>query len=118
MMNKRGQGGLSINTIIVAIIAVVVLLLIVAFFTGGISNVSSKIGDIFGVQTAGSDLDLVRGRCSNLCESAKLLDDDQWKDSSYCKQTFDIEINGEDKSESCYNGDNIGVSCGQVTANC
>ena len=117
-MNKRGQGGLSINTIIVAIIAVVVLLLIVAFFTGGISNVSNKIGEIFGVQTAGSDLDLVRGRCSNLCENAKLLDESQHADSSYCKQNFEIDVNGETRNEFCYNGNNIGVSCGQVTAAC
>ena len=51
-MNKRGQAGLPMNTLIVAIIAIIVLLLIVTFFTGGLGTIGEKIREIFGAGTA------------------------------------------------------------------
>lgn len=46
-MNKKGQGGLSMNTIVVAIVAIIVLLLIVTFFTGGLGEIREKITKTF-----------------------------------------------------------------------
>ena len=38
-MNKKGDVGLSTNTIIIAIVGIIVLLLVVTFFTGGMATV-------------------------------------------------------------------------------
>ena len=115
IMNKKGQGGLSINTIIVAIIAVVVLLLIVTFFTGGMSTVFSKIRGVFTGGTAGYDIDLARSNCQGYCERAKLMETNQQADSTYCKQTFDMDGDGE-STDNCYEtGSSIRINCPGVS---
>jgi hypothetical protein len=96
MYYKRGQGGLSMNTIIIAIIGIIVLLLIVTFFTGGMSTVFNRIRGVFSGGTAGYDVDLAKANCQAYCARAKLLDRDQWRDSTFCTQSFDI--GGEDGS--------------------
>jgi len=90
-MDKRGQGGLSMNTIIVAIIGIIVLLLIVTFFTGGTSTIFGKIRDVFTGGTAGYDRDLAVSNCQNFCERAKLGPSAQIGASAYCNEKFDID---------------------------
>src|SRR3989338_10632036 len=86
-INKRGQGGLSTDTIIIAIIAIIVLLLVVTFFTGGVSTVFGKIRDVFTGGTAGYDVDLAKSNCQDYCQRAITLNQEP-KDSTYCTQTF------------------------------
>ena len=103
-MNKKGQGGLSMNTIIVAIIGIIVLLLIVTFFTGGMATVFNKIRGVFGTGTAGYDADLARANCNAYCERAKLLTNDVAKSgSTYCKQDFELgQSDGSTKTTRCW----------------
>tara|TARA_Y100000034_G_scaffold149_1_gene244 strand:- start:1100 stop:1453 length:354 start_codon:yes stop_codon:yes gene_type:complete len=89
-MNKKGQGGLSMNTIIIAIIGIIVLLLIVTFFTGGMATVFGKIKGVFGGGTAGSDMALSRSFCESYCQTAK-LNKDKIGESTYCNKKFDVE---------------------------
>ena len=92
-MDKKGQGGLSMNTIIIAIIGIIVLLLIVTFFTGGMTTVFGKIRGVFGGGTAGYDVDLAKANCQAYCERAKLLDTDVAKSTStFCTQAFPIAM--------------------------
>ena len=120
MNNKRGATELSMNTIILAIIAIIVLLLIVTFFTGGLSTVFGKIRDVFKGGTAGYDVDLAKAQCQSYCERAKLLDANAVKESTYCKQQFDIETSpgsGQTEPQKCsVSGGKIytpcSVSCG------
>jgi|SRR3989344_3401092 len=90
-MNKKGDVGLSTNTIIIAIVGIIVLLLVVTFFTGGMATVINKIRGVFGGGTAGFDIDLAKANCQAYCERAKLLDTDEAKQgSTFCTQKFDI----------------------------
>ena len=115
MMNKKGQGGLSVNTLIVAIIAVIVLLLIVTFFTGGVSTVFGKIREVFTGGTAGYDIDLARSQCQSHCERARLSTPDQQASSTYCTQTYDTDGDGS-ATDTCNGaGSPIRVSCPGVT---
>ena len=99
-INKRGQGGLSTDTIIVAIIAIIVLLLIVTFFTGGVSTVFGKIRDVFTGGTAGYDVDLAKSNCQSYCQRAITLK--QSTESTYCKQTFKIGEGNVQRDVHCY----------------
>ncbi len=93
-MNRRGQGSLPMNTLIVAIIAIIVLLLVVTFFTGGLGTVGEKIRSIFQKSTAGYDLNIARNFCKDYCSAAKDLDVSQQPNSAYCKEKFDIKPAG------------------------
>ncbi len=109
MMNKRGQGGLSMNTIVVAIIAIIILLLLVTFFTGGLSTIGQRITDVFKTGTSGYDLDLAVKNCQDYCERAKNLPSGSVANSALCKQTFKIDINrdgvaGDDEVYACVSG--------------
>ena len=109
-MNKRGQGGLSMDTIVVAIIAIIVLLLIVTFFTGGLGTIGQRISDVFQKGTAGYDLDLAVKNCQDYCSRAQQLPTDTLKQASpYCNVGFDTD--GDKTDESCKS---IGVTCSGV----
>ena len=121
-MNKKGQGGLSMNTIIVAIIGIIVLLLIVTFFTGGMSTVFGKIRGVFSGGTAGYDVDLARVNCESLCERAQRIStgnvastNAQKVASAYCKTTFDVPdpSSGNIAAKRCFNSP-ISVTCSGV----
>ena len=116
-MNKKGEAGLPMNTLIVAIIAIIVLLLIITFFTGGLGTIGEKIREIFGQGTAGSDLNLAVKFCEDYCSSAKNLPDTQKVDSAYCTKTFDIKkADGTvDKNKPCWG---LGVGCLGVEDKC
>ncbi len=122
-MNKRGQAGLPMNTLIVAIIAIIVLLLIVTFFTGGLGTIGEKIRDIFGKGTAGYDLNIARNFCTDYCNSAKRLvkeggvaDTDAQKNSAYCHEKFDIKQGpGVLQDRNCKQ---VGVTCSGVQDQC
>ena len=111
-MNKKGQGGLSMNTIIIAIIGIIVLLLIVTFFTGGMATVFGKIKTVLGGGTAGSDVALSRAFCESYCQTAKLRSIDKVGESTYCQKTFDV-IDNKGKSHDKLHCNNvvIGVDC-------
>ena len=120
-MNKKGQGSISINTIIVAIVGIIVLLLIVTFFTGGMSTLFNRIRGVFSGGTAGYDIDLAKANCQAYCERAKLLDTDDAKSkSTYCTQKFDIvKVQGQNAVPVYCNQDPISVVCpGIDVGNC
>ena len=123
-MNKKGQGGLSMDTIIIAVIAIIVLLLIVTFFTGGMATVFGKIRNVFSGGTAGYDVDLAKNNCQDYCTRAQGLATSQEKQkSTYCTYAFKIDDdkNGkiDDKENYRYcRGSVVGVSCPEVERNC
>ena|SRR3989344_4948551 len=112
-MNKKGDVGLSTNTIIIAIVGIIVLLLVVTFFTGGMATVINKIRGVFGGGTAGFDIDLAKANCQAYCERAKLLDTSSQPTSTFCTQGFDIDSDGDGKTtkEYCNDGVNIKINC-------
>lgn len=124
-MNKRGQGGLSMDTIIIAVIAIIVLLLIVTFFTGGMATIFGKIRNVFSGGTAGYDIDLAKNNCQDYCTRAQgLATDSEKQKSTYCTYSFKIDNDPKDgkidEKESYYYcmGNAIGVSCPEVSNTC
>jgi hypothetical protein len=110
MMDKRGQGGLSMNTIVVAIIAIIVLLLIVTFFTGGLGTIGQRITEVFKTGTAGYDANLAVKNCQDYCAAAQKLPTDALKKNSpYCSIDFNVE--GYDDKQSC---EQLGVGCPKI----
>jgi len=96
-MNKKAQGGLSMNTIIAAVIAIIVLLLIVTFLTGGLGNIFGKIRDVFTGGTAGSDIELTKANCQNYCETAKTKTLSTDLDNvAYCTRRVNIDWSPKD----------------------
>jgi hypothetical protein len=113
MMDKRGQGGLSMNTIVVAIVAIIVLLLIVTFFTGGLGTIGQKITNVFETGTVGYDVDLAVKNCNDFCARAQKLPTDSLKEASpYCKQGFDTDGDPETEKISCKD---LGITCPEVS---
>tara|TARA_Y100000310_G_scaffold340181_1_gene435072 strand:+ start:90 stop:464 length:375 start_codon:yes stop_codon:yes gene_type:complete len=97
-MNKRGQGGLSMNTVVVAIVAIIVLLLVVTFFTGGLGTIGQRITNVFQTGTAGYTLDLAVQNCRDFCARAQDLpggESDLRSKSAYCQQEFSVDEGGE-----------------------
>ena len=95
-MNKRGQGGLSMDTIIIAVIAIIILLLIVTFFTGGMATIFGKIRNVFSGGTVGYDVDLAKSNCQDYCTRAQgLATPVEKSQSTYCTHQFDIKIEGQ-----------------------
>ncbi len=119
-MNKRGQGGLSMNTIVVAIIAIIILLLLVTFFTGGLSTIGQRITDVFKTGTAGYDLDLAIKNCQDYKARAETLaeagtPDPVIKQSAYCQQKFTLKgVSGEKR---CWDSE-IGVTSSVLQSQC
>ncbi|MEK6952398.1 MAG: hypothetical protein AABX29_05260 [Nanoarchaeota archaeon] len=123
-MNKKGQGGLSMDTIIIAVIAIIVLLLIVTFFTGGMATVFGKIRNVFSGGTAGYDIDLAKNNCQDYCTRAQGLATDVDKEkSTYCTYTFNMDTNDDkkvddkDTPQHCY-ASKINVGCVDVKDKC
>ncbi len=115
MMDKRGQGGLSMNTIVVAIVAIIVLLLIVTFFTGGLGTIGQRITNVFQTGTAGYETDLAVQNCRDFCARAQNLPTDTLKRKSpYCQQDFDTDGNPETAKQSCFE---LGVTCQKESGN-
>jgi len=107
-MNKRGQGGLSMNTIVVAIIAIIILLLLVTFFTGGLGTIGQRITDVFRTGTVGYDLDLAVKNCEDFCVRAERSVEAgaDKANTAYCREKFDVEAIGDGQSCS-----QLGVGC-------
>ena len=61
VMNKKGQEGVSIGTIIGIIIAVIVLIVVIVFFTGGFGGIAEKLQKFTG---AGASVETVIQACS------------------------------------------------------
>src|SRR3989344_6364131 len=119
-MNKKGDVGLSTNTIIIAIVGIIVLLLVVTFFTGGMATVINKIRGVFGSGTAGFDIDLAKANCQAYCERAKLLDTNVAKQTStFCTQKFDIvKTPGSEPVLTGCGESPISVICSGVSVSC
>ncbi len=92
MKSKKAQG-MPMNVIIIAIIVLVVLIIVIAFFAGGFSGIVSKIRGTFGGVTGQAE-DLAIQSCLSLCESAGNLPAESQPQSSFCKQSFLIDDDG------------------------
>jgi hypothetical protein len=87
----KGQG-LPMSFIVIAAIAALVLVLVIAFTVGGFGTFFGKIFG-GGEEAIGKDIDLIRGTCNNLCETAKSIQfTSQWETSSYCSRTFSVDL--------------------------
>ncbi len=107
-MNKKGQGGLSMDTIIIAVIAIIVLLILVLIFTGGMTKVSSRITSIFSQGTTGTDIELAKNSCESYCERAQGLTTSQEKQkTTYCTYTFKIDTSNPKDGKIGQGEDNI-----------
>ena len=127
MMDKKGQGSLSMNTIVVAIIAIIILLLLVTFFTGGLSTIGQRITEVFRTGTSGYDLDLAVRNCDDYCARAEKLGSNTLaiKSSAFCNQDFDIDLNvdnqltSNEKELKCYGTKSVpGVICSITVSQC
>jgi hypothetical protein len=116
-MSKRAQ--ISMNTIVYVSIALLVLILIVAFTTGGLGNLFGQVGE-----TAPGELDSSKARCTSICSTAKINVDSNghttWKNSLYCTEKFNIDIDGSgdidsDEIINCWDTP-IAVSCSKSLA--
>ena len=118
-MNKKGQGGLSMDTIIIAVIAIIVLLLIVTFFTGGMATIFGKIRNVFSGGTGGYDVDLAKNNCQNYCERAQLLKTPaEVQNHVYCTQEFKIQgADGKLYWQNCWSG-TTQVTCQGLAGSC
>ena len=110
-MDKRGQGGLSMNTIVVAIVAIIVLLLIVTFFTGGLGTIGQRITEVFQTGTAGYDVDLAVKNCNDYCIRAQTTPAGQLGLTAWCTQTFNTDGKTETPKIPCKD---VGVTCAGV----
>lgn len=123
-MNKKGAE-LSMNLVIIAVLAIIVFVIVVIFVLGGFGASTSKIKNIFFGTLVGTDRTIAVQTCQTRCEQAKLLPVATRAKSSYCKDSFymDEDGNGEaDKDTNnqyikfyCSNGAiervNLGVDC-------
>ena len=99
MMNKRGQG-LSMNTVIIAILVLVVLVFVIIFYTGGFSNIGTKISDIFGSSTIGQDKVIAKQNCQNYCDQAMAETNPKSRITSpYCSKSFRIDFDSDNKAD-------------------
>ena len=99
-MAKKGQG-LPLELIVLAAIAAIVLVLIIAFTIGGGSVFFQKIFK-GGTSAIGDDLATARNSCNSLCSQAKLATTTSaWSSSSYCKDTFDIDLDKDGDLGGC-----------------
>ena len=97
-MNKRGQG-LPLNVIVIAIIVVVALVVIVAFFLGGFGQLGGKAGETAGVGLKGTSEALAVASCQRLCAQAKAFSPSQRADSTFCRETKNVDKNNDGKIE-------------------
>ena len=111
-MNKKGDVGLSMNTIVIAIIAIIILLLIVTFFTGGLSTIGQRITEVFKKGTSGYDLDLAIKNCEDFCARAQRLPAVQQVNSAWCDESFNVVGQG---TKNCRE---LGVTCENPTPTC
>ena len=98
-MNKRGQG-LSMNTVIIAILVLVVLVFVIIFYTGGFTNIGSKITDIFTGGTVGTDKVIAKQNCQNYCDQIMSETNRQSiVTSPYCSKWFRIDFDADGKAD-------------------
>ena len=122
MKNKKGQS-LSLNTIKIAIIVLVVLVILIAFFAGGAGTIIQKIKGIFGLSTAGTDLQMARNACEQYCGQAKEMyqnSPELVQNSAYCTKAFQIDWDNDGTADKFSTGEHKGefknFYCGYVAA--
>ena len=96
LYKKRGQG-LPLNAVVIAILVVLVLVVLAAFFLFGSSKIGEKIRTSFFGPTSGTDRVFAVQSCENLCEQAQFLPEIQQGTSGFCKQSWQIDENNDDK---------------------
>jgi len=97
-MSKKGQEGLPLSTIIVAILVVIVLVVLVAFFLGGSTALTDAIKRVFFGTTAGYDLALAIQTCESRCDIAQGMPAFSRADGAYCKTSIAVDkdpVDGE-----------------------
>ena len=108
-MKKKAD--ISMNVIVYAAIALLILVILVAFATG-------RLGGLFkGItQQTGEEIGTIRSACIKDCNLAKTTAESSgqstWKISSYCKNTYAYDHDGDGETDSfhCYD-DAIDVQC-------
>ncbi|MEK6934779.1 MAG: hypothetical protein AABW46_02775 [Nanoarchaeota archaeon] len=124
-MDKRGQE-LSLNTLVIIILLVIALVVIAVFFLGGTSSLSQSIRSIFHGAKGGTDLSLAVEICQQRCEQAKSLPETLVKNSAYCDQPFELDLNNDGEAERDDSGvvkfycsdPDIGVKCSGIDDKC
>jgi hypothetical protein len=102
IFGKKGAE-LTLNTVIISILVLLVLVVVVGMFLGGTSQLKDFASKILRQNVAGTDIDLAIGQCNQWCVQAK----DRPKNSEgiftatppYCKQTFNLDIDGDGTAE-------------------
>lgn len=98
--SKKAQG-LSLNVVILAILVLLVLIVLAAFFLGGTSKLTSEMKSIFGISTAGTDIQIALEACKQYCGTGSAWADNLKSNSPYCKKTFNLDLNGDGEAEQC-----------------
>lgn len=78
-MNKKGQG-ISMTYIIIAALALIALVVIILFFTGGMTEIFSKITGTVEGSTQGSVLEM--NQCKLYCTTGNKAAWDNYKDET------------------------------------
>jgi len=112
-LNKKGQGGLSITTLVVIIVAIIVLVFLIYGFTTGFGNLWDRITAFFG-GGGGSNVDTHVTACGLACTTNSEFD--------YCGSKRDVSFgkgnarNGEYNCKALEN-ENVGLdSCDQYVS--
>lgn len=120
---KKGQGGLSMDVIVIAIIALIVLIVLATFFLGGFSGIGVRIANIF--HTGVDDYPLAVEICKTHCSTAGNLAETQRKNSAYCVKLFNIDWNKDDnidevekKGTTCWGYKSSGLSGAGILYSC
>ena len=111
--NKRGAE-LTLNMVIIAALVILVLVFVVAFFLGGFGGLTDTFKETFWKTTSGTDLSLALQNCKSYCQRAESLYDTVPEGqrsaivgaSSYCKQTFRIDKDGDGVADKTSDGEN------------
>jgi len=110
--NKRGQGGLSITTLVVIIVAIIVLVFLIYGFTTGFGNLWDRITGFFG--GGNSNVDSHVTGCQVACSTNS--------EFTYCGSVRDVKFGRSDARNGEYNckaleGEGVGLdTCDQYVS--
>ena len=96
MRNKKGI--LSIYWIITAIIAILILVIMIYVLNTGVGGGINKLINLR--DSTINPIDQEVNKCENLCMQAEVRifkNVEQWRASSYCRRTANLDLNGDGK---------------------
>ena len=122
LKDKKGAE-LSMNVIVISILVILVLVIVATFFVGGFNNLVKIFTD-----TAPDDLESAIQSCEGHCLRISIgtATDNAKKKSSYCRNTWNFDRDGDGKLDSidgkkkefhCW-GEPIGTDCPGVENHC